>query len=243
MKLIIMGIGGLIALLLIIGIIMYFMGVFDEPEPVVVKDVNVTKKLKKDQVKVITYTTLKKVNFKTSDINTKRLNGRLALLNKNSVLTPSQLSIEKIKEKKRLDALNIEKQYIEFAKHNKEEPLEEKPKIVKTEIKKVKQKEVITNNRTSQIVKQKVKTKTLKYIIVNSLQYKLFVNLLTQTNSDTAIASICSNDNGETVIFIGPFETDTSKNKMLDLIKQNDSNIDTKIENITKEQLNHYCNM
>jgi len=238
-KLIVMGLGGLIALLLVSGIVMYFMGVFDEPEPVVVK---VVKKVKKDEVDIIKYKTLKKVNFKTSDIDTKRLNGRLALLNKSSILTPSQLSKENLEEKKRLEALDIEKEYIEFAKNNKEEPIEDKPKqkIIKN---KPKQKSIKALPEMVKKVKEEVKIEKLKYIIANSLQYKLFSQLLTKTGTTTASASICSNENGETVIFIGPFETDNTKNKMDLLINQSDSNIETKIDNITKEQFSQYCNM
>jgi len=79
---------------------------------------------------VIQYTTLKKVNFKVSNINVNRLNGRLAVLTKNNVLNTEELNAQKLKEKERLKHLDKEKDFIEFAKANKEEPLVEKKEVI-----------------------------------------------------------------------------------------------------------------
>ena len=79
---------------------------------------------------MIQYTTLKKVNFKVSNINVNRLNGRLAVLTKNNVLNTEELNAQKLKEKERLKHLDKEKDFIEFAKANKEEPLVEKKEVI-----------------------------------------------------------------------------------------------------------------
>jgi hypothetical protein len=237
LKLIIMGVGGLLGLVLISGIIMYFMGVFDEPEPKPEPKKDVKKVVKKDEIDVVQYKTLKKTNFKPSDINEQRLNGRLAILSKASVLSPKELTRELQDEKKRLEKLNIEKQYQEFAKLNKEEPLSNSiSKKPDTKIKKV------VTKATKQENTKKQQDEEFTYIVTSSLQYKLFTTLLTKINTKTAIASICSDDMGETAVYIGYFELNSNLEKMEDLIKQSDINIEFKRLTITKQEFYNYCN-
>jgi len=269
-KLLIASLGSLLLLIIIAGITMYFMGIFDEPEPVVVKkDLNTTKKVPKDQVNVIKYTTLKKVNFKRSDINVNRLNGKLALLTKNNVLNTEELKSQKIKEKERLKNLDKEKEFIEFAKANKEEPLLEKET---TQIEIIKDKktdknktimeqtqEIINDDNKEEIIQEKiqvlkeepgeeiieeepVKDPKLKFILANSLKYKFFKEVLEKTNSKNARISICSDINGKTAIYIGPFENDQIQTNMNTLIAEQDATIESKIANITSEEFNTRCN-
>jgi hypothetical protein len=288
LKLAIIGIAGVIVLLLLSGLVMYFMGVFDEPEPVVVKkDLNTTKKVPKDQVKVIKYTTLKKVDFKISDIDVNRLNGRLAVLTKSNVLNQEELKSQKLKEKERLKNLDKEKEFIEFAKANKEEPLvdkvlkkEEQNDLIKTtniqnnpdikaettieETKQLQQevvempKEKETETLPQEEVKKEIveetteveanepeevqKEEKLKFVLANSLKYKFFKDILTKTTSKEASISICSDQDGRTVMYIGPFENEDMQKNMHSLIVQEDSNIQSNTSEITTEEFNTRCN-
>ncbi|MGB5866886.1 MAG: hypothetical protein WBG69_03335, partial [Arcobacteraceae bacterium] len=130
-KLLIMIIGGVLALIIFSFIILYFMGAF-EPEPVEEKpvDINATQmKLDAQKVDVIQYTTLKKVDFKVSDIDKDRLNRKLEELTKYKVLNKEELEAQKLAEKNRLFELEREKELLEFSKKNHEEPVFEKKEI------------------------------------------------------------------------------------------------------------------
>jgi hypothetical protein len=229
LKILVMGVGGLLILTIIAGVVMYFMGMFD-PEPVVVKkpDLNTTK----EKLKIVKYKTIKKVDFKITDINIPRLNTRLAQLTKANVLTQAELDKEILEEKDRIAQLNKEKELLAFAKKNKEEPLKN-TKLIQTQI--------VTKNK---IVQQKkvVKTNKLRFILSTSLKYKFFKDLVREIDTKQARISICTNQNGRTTIFIGPFENNTLQSKMENLIKTNNPNISTTISNITQKEFDTRCN-
>jgi len=300
LKLLIMIVGGLLAATIITVLIMYFMGVFD-PEPVVeVKaESNVTKETE-DQVSIVKYNTLKKVDFKVSDINVKRLNARLEELTKYEILNEKELEEQELAEKNRLYELDKEKLLIEFAKKNKEEPIFtklEEDKIIVVDKKTkfmnetyaVDQDDInVTNNiqatkkdsleistnpeeetiniptkkevvqQTTQIVPEAKTTEEIPqevvetkdeekvedeqfFVIVNSLKYKLFKDLVVESGTKQARISICNDENGKTIIFIGPFEDEIMQLKMDTLIKERNSNITTTIANITTKEFDARC--
>ena len=258
LKKIIIIIGGLITLTLIIAIIMYMMGMFD-PEPIKEpKDINTTEKIK-NNIEVIKYKPSKKIDFKMSDINVERLNSKLELLTKYQILTQEELEAQAQEEKQRIIQLKKEQELIEFAKQNKEEPLivEEKqsPKESTShtvaEVKTIENEEQPTPNISETSVQKPVEnthinmiepTNKLKFVLVNSLKYKLFKELVLKTNSKQARISICNNDNGKTQIFIGPFENEELQIKMNSLIRESTENIDTLIANITQKEFDTKCN-
>jgi len=259
-KMIIIIVSALIVTTIITGIIMYMSGMF-EPKPIEKpKDTNSTK-IKKNEMEVVQYKTLKKIDFKMSDINTQRLNSKLELLTKYQILTQEELESQAQEEKERIIQLKKEQELIEFAKRNKEEPLilKEKEEVNKdSNIKESVKKEIpIVSNTTpnliettpkadtSTTIKDKKETITddkLKFVIANSLKYKLFKELVLQTNSLQARISICNNDSGKTQIFIGPFETEELQVKMNMLIKEADASVETLISNITTEEFDSRCN-
>lgn len=258
LKKIIIIIGGLITLTLIIAIIMYMMGMFD-PEPIKEpKDINTSEKIK-NNIEVIKYKPSKKIDFKMSDINVERLNSKLELLTKYQILTQEELEAQAQEEKQRIIQLKKEQELIEFAKQNKEEPLivEEKqsPKESTShtvaEVKTIENEEQPTPNISETSVQKPVEnthinmiepTNKLKFVLVNSLKYKLFKELVLKTNSKQARISICNNDNGKTQIFIGPFENEELQIKMNSLIRESTENIDTLIANITQKEFDTKCN-
>ena len=230
LKLLVMGTAGLLALTILAGIIMYFMGAFD-PEPIPIKKIesNTTKETK-EMVSIIKYKTLKKVDFKISDINIPRLNTRLESLTKFGVLSKDELDKQSLAEKNRLFELEKEKKLEEFAKKNKEEPL------LKTTLKKQKQ-TIITKTIT-----HKTKDQNLRFITTKSIKYKFFKNLVLQINTTQARISICNDEDGRTTLFIGPFENDSLQLKMNDLIQGSNQNIKTTISSITSKEFNIRCN-
>ena len=222
-----------------------------------------------NKVDVVKYTTLKKVIFKESDIDKKRLNNKLLELTKYKVLNKEELEAQKLAEKNRLFELEREKELLEFSKNNHEEALFEKQKLdeervidKKTKFKKetfsiVKDDVTITNNMPEVIIPKvkdtvpvieeekvpEVVTETLNYVITHSLKYSLFKSLVQETNTNQARISICNNSSGKTTIYIGPFETEELQKKMIELIQKNNLNIDANTVNITESEFNTRCNL
>jgi len=247
LKLIVMVVAGLIALTLISSIILYFVGAFDSAPIKKPKESNTTKN---DQNKsnIIQYKTLKKVDFKMSDINVTRVNNKLELLTKYQVLTQKELEAQAQEEKKRIIKLKKEQALMKFAKQNKEEPLV----ISKTSTpKKIAPHKMDGKNKLPPKVVENIKKATkpimttnskLKFVVANSLRYTLFKKLVLKTNSKQARISICNSDTGKTQILIGPFENKQLQTKMNTLIKESDATVDTLLSNITQENFNIKCN-
>lgn len=193
-----------------------------------------------------------------SDINVERLNSRFELLTKYQILTQEELEIQAQEEKQRIIQLKKEQELIEFAKQNKEEPLiiEENKENQKTDTiqKDIIEKPIenITTPISVEIQKiQPIENKEinlvvtndkLKFVLANSLKYKLFKQLVQQTNSTQARISICNNNNGKTQIFIGPFENEELQIKMNTLIRESDTTVETLISNLTQEEFDTKCN-
>ncbi len=233
LKMLVMGTAGLLGLTILAGIVMYFMGVFDPaPIPVKKEESNTTKE-SKDIVSVVKYKTLKKVDFKISDINIPRLNTRLKSLTKFGVLSKEELEEQSLAEKNRIFEVDKEIKLAEFAKNNKEESLGKTAEIKsKSTIKKI----------TKDIQYDELKDQDLKFITTNSIKYKFFKDLVLKLNTTQARISICNDEKGRTTIFIGPFENDMLQLKMKDLIQSNNQNIKTSISNITTQEFNTRCN-
>jgi len=261
LKLIIIGVASLLGLIVISFIIMYFLGIFD-PEPVIEEkiDSNVTKIMnEKNKVEIVNYSTLKKVIFNVSDIDTNRLNNKLTELTKYKVLNKEELEAQELAEKNRLFELEREKELLEFSKKNHEEELFEKKEIEQPRIidKKTKFKEetfpiekndiIITNNisvdSTAKEIITEEKSATLNYVLSSSLKYSLFKSLVQETTTKQARISICNDTSGKTTIYIGPFETQILQNTMVELIIKNNPTINAESVNITEEEFNIRCNL
>lgn len=262
LKTIVIIVASLLGIIVMSFLVMYFMGLFD-PEPIVEKkeDSNTTKIInQKNQIDVIKYTTLKKVNFNVSDIDKDRLNNKLTELTKYKVLNKEELEAQKLAEKNRLFELEREKELLEFSKKNHEEELFEKkeieqPRVIDKKTKFNKESFSTEENKNIELpqtpdtsineekINPKEKVSTLNYVITNSLKYSLFKSLVQETTTKQARISICNNVSGRTTIYIGPFESQILQNTMIELITQNNSNIDAKSANITEEEFNNRCNL
>ena len=221
---------------------MYFMGVFDTPPPPI-QDTNKTKTTKKDDdVKVVKYTHLKRVKFNPSDIDTKRLNIRLSVLTKNTILTKKQIQEQKHKQEQRLLTLKKEQQFIAFAHQNKEEPIKLTTKNIQQTNKSNNNSFVVQkdNLQKQQTINDNIKPNENRFVTTTSLNYKLFRDLVIQAGSKTARISICSNMKETPTIFIGPFIDANIQYKVKELIKSN--NIEAQISNITTQEFDKNCN-
>ena len=260
LKLVIIIVASFIVVLLFSFFIMYILGVFD-PEPEIEKKVNPnTPKIEKDEnnIKVIKYPPIKKVNFEITDINTKRLNNKLEELTKYNVLNKEELEAQKLAEKNRLFELEREKELLEFSKNNHEEPLyeikepdqkriiEKKTLFQKETFKETTKNELTSKNKSDIINNEKAIENAIEkfpYVVTNSFKYSLFKTLVQKTDTKQARISICNNNEGTTAIYIGPFENIKLQNTMLELIEKNDPSITTQAVSITEENFNIKCNL
>ena len=253
LKLPIMIVGGAIGVLLLVFIILYLIGFFD-PKPMVVeqKDSNITKKIEK--VSVIQYKTIKKVDFKISEIDKDRLNAKLQNLTKYAVLSKEELEQQEEDEKIRLQNIEKEKQLLSFAKQNIEESLEKReetnnvinqettPQEEQSEVIEPKEEAIVTD-KTKVSQSEIVENPVLHYVVTDSLKYQLFKSIVQQTTTTQARISICNNQNGKTTIYIGPFETIELQNSMIMLTQEKSADINMDIINITEKEFNLRCNL
>ena len=253
LKLLVMIIGGVLSFVILSFFILLFMGVFDDETPKKeLLDINTTKKATK-KVEVIQYPTLKKVDFKTSDINKERINKKLEQLTKYQVLNKEELEAQKLAEKNRLFELEREKELLEFSKKNHEEPVFIKEKeLTKIEVDKKTQfkeetfsketpKEILKDKKTIIVETTNTDSSKIFYAVTNSLKYSLFKTLVQETKTAQARISICNDTSGETTIYIGPFESKELRTKMIELTESN--NIAITAEDITEKDFNLRCNL
>lgn len=252
LKLIIIIVASLLLLTILTSAVLYFTGYFDEPEVITVEETNTTKIADKDEVDIIKYKTIKKTDFKESDIDEKRLNTQLAALTKYGILNEKELAVQKSQEEERILNLEKEQELLEFAAKNKEENIfTKKEELTKREIDvttkfthptyKGDNEENNTISAKQQVTDQmKEDPLLLKFITVQSLKFKLYKQLIKETNDKNARISICKNNEGRTVIYIGPFTTTNSQKLMADLLTKN-IKLSNDITNIPQEEFNTRC--
>jgi len=227
LKKLIIVVAGLIVTTIVAGVTMFFLGMFD-PEPIVV-DQNKTKIVKtEDNIHIIKYNYTPKVNFKLSDINIDRLNKRLKILTKYDILTDKEIAKQKAEEEKRLYFIKKEKELEAFAKLNKEESLHKKENTKE-------QTSLITV--TPEIINNMEK----KFLVMDSLKYSGYKELIKKLNSKDARISICQNEIGKTLVYIGPFKDENIQKDMKKLIKNRYNDLEIKLVTLTQEQFNEQC--
>ncbi|MEA3315261.1 MAG: hypothetical protein U9Q30_05340, partial [Campylobacterota bacterium] len=79
------------------------------------------------------------------------------------------------------------------------------------------------------------------FIVIDSLKYKYYKELIRKTNDKNARISICQNEIGKTLIYIGPLKDKNTQIDMKNLIKNGYSDLKVKFINITQEQFNKQC--
>ncbi|MGB3751165.1 MAG: hypothetical protein WA945_06315 [Arcobacteraceae bacterium] len=278
LKKIILGVAAILGVIILLFLILLFTGFFDQeplPEPKKVETTSaiVPVPVVEEKVEIVKYDTLQKVIFNTADINTERINTKLAELTKYKVLNKEELEAQQLAEKNRLFEREREKELLAFSNRNHEETIYEKqpldmPRVIdkKTKFENetfalAKDDTMSVDTNTSTEAKKNnttelsvVKDLTLEdntmqehsqlhYVVTNSLKYSLFKSLVQETTTTQARISICNNMSGKTTIYIGPFESESLQNTMITLVGKNDSQIQVNAENITEEEFNTRCNL
>jgi len=254
LKKIIIIVASLLGFIILIFFILFFSGFFEQET---VEETTIQRSLEpktleeeiplKNDIKIVEYTTIKKVIFNSSEIDRERLNNRLSELTKYKVLNKKQLEAQKLAEKNRLFEQRREKELLAFSKRNHEETVFEEKELslpVIVDKKTTLEEEVLPKQPSNIVIPKENRTSTkLHYVMTNSLKYSLFKSLVQETTTSQARISICNNTNGKTTIYIGPFETETLQKTMIDLVQNNDIQIDISLANITEQEFNMRCNL
>lgn len=139
LKLALFGVVGLLALVLIAGVVLYFTGFFDTPEP--------EKKQMMAKSKIQKVIEKEEPKFSLKDINTKNLNKQLAELTNKSIMAQ--------KEAEKIEKLENEKKILEEEKQRQKEALkQEEEKLAKAENNLQKEKELLKQKK-DELEKQK----------------------------------------------------------------------------------------
>ena len=233
------------ALVIIVGAVLFFTGAFDPnsspDENSTSTDINSSIAPKQKKATIKTKVRKKQINFKTSQINIKRLNKRLSLLTKYEILEEDAIEQIKAKDRERLYR-EKQKRLEDFAGNNKEEAIFTKVTSKNGEIDRKSRYSVdgINTNKTNISDNNQVEVKGL-YIQIPTLKLKQFRHLIKQAKKVSASLSICKDLNERTQIFIGPFISDKSRTKTLKNISSKLLNQTKKIE-LTKVEFNNSCN-
>ena len=237
-KLIIYILAGLIAVILISFFTAYFMGVFD-PEPVVVKDINKTKKPKNNIIVVDIKN--KQIDFKISMINKNRLNRRLKVLTKYDIIEDDALARFKQKEKERLYKLKMAR-LEEFASHNKEESLFKNNITNKTKSKHKNRFTTNESNKSNDIIYEHIlENQKLTFIQIPSLKYKKYKDIIKREKTKSIQISICKNKEDKVDVYIGPIYIKTIVNNIFNAVNKTSKSNDAKIIILTKKEFDKRC--
>ncbi len=222
--------GGLLGIIILIAILLYFTGAF-EPEVIEEsQDLNTTKVETKKIVKIKSVERKKYITFNITQIDTKRLNKKLLILTKYEILEED--AIERIKAKEKEKLYKEQQAKLEnFAKKNKEEPIFNK----------------IGKDTTNQSNKYDKKNNTQKnkatlnhFIQIPTLKLSQFKSFIRKAKLVKANLSICKDTSGKTQIYIGPFTNENSRTKILTTLSKKKIK-DTKKLNLSKEEFDKRC--
>jgi hypothetical protein len=257
---ILIGLITFLLLLLIVGVILYFLGFFTPKETVKVVPQENTAPV---EVKDETY------KFDIKNINSKKLNEQLSFLTNKNIVKEKDEDLEKRENEKRIieeekrrddealkiqeDALLKEKATIEEKKTQLENEkaqleamrqealsLKAQLNVNKTEL------ETTTVPSTEQIKEPKVvqsttKKEFLKFINVAKIKGSLYKKYLDKISAINPNVILCRDDRNKIEIYFGPFKDDESRNKLLDKLIKNKFEEAYEVE-FTQEEFDKRCN-
>lgn len=244
LKLIIIILGSVIGVLILAFIIMYFMGIFDNPEPLPV-DNNATKIVKPSKESMIIASIKnKQIEYNDKLINKKRLNKKLALLTKYEILDDDVVTKFQQEEKERLYKIKMQ-QLEEFAKNNKEES------IFKTTLNKnISNKEsrfidINDSNKTnnSNLAFENPNEKLI-FIKIDPIEYKNFKDIIKAEKTSTTSISMCKNNKGKIDIYVGPMYINLETNNIIKRVRKTfpDKKSSISITKLLRKEFNNLCN-
>ena len=240
LKLIVIILGSLIGVIIIITIVLYFMGVFDEPE--ITEDQNATKpKISKEEL-IISELHNKYIDFNMDMISDKRLNKKLALLTKYEILEEDIVKIYQAREKERLHQLKISK-LEEFAQKNKEESLFKATITKDNNASKVSRFSDSNIKQTNTQEDDQFLNETLTFIKVDPIEYKNFKTIITAEKTKTTSISMCKDENGKVNIFVGPMYINLETNNIIKAVKKKyKGTTSIGLTQMTRKEFNTMCN-
>jgi hypothetical protein len=259
---ILFGIVGLLILLLIVGIILYFTGFFEPKQ-----------EEKKLEQPVITKETVTKVEavpennykFDLKDINSKKLNDQLANLTSNNVneekkMKKESLENEKIQEELQKQKALLEEEKLKLEKEKAQIEMAKKEAATKEELK-ITPSTAMPNSEILPVLenKKEVDNPTLaknstsiqKENVVNN-QFLLFINVakikdvLYKKYLDKIIAinpnvRLCRDEKNKIEIYFGPFEKNEDRTELLNKLIKNKFTEAYSLE-FTQEEFDKRCN-
>ena len=259
---ILFGIVGLLILLLIVGIILYFTGFFEPKQ-----------EEKKLEQPVITKETVTKVEavpennykFDLKDINSKKLNYQLANLTSNNVneekkMKKESLENEKIQEELQKQKALLEEEKLKLEKEKAQIEMAKKEAATKEELK-ITPSTAMPNSEILPVLenKKEVDNPTLaknstsiqKENVVNN-QFLLFINVakikdvLYKKYLDKIIAinpnvRLCRDEKNKIEIYFGPFEKNEDRTELLNKLIKNKFTEAYSLE-FTQEEFDKRCN-
>jgi len=242
LKLIVIILGSLIGVITITTLVLYFMGVFDQPE--IVEDQNTTKpKVSKEEL-IISELNNKYIDFNMDMISDKRLNKKLALLTKYEILEEDIVKIYQAREKERLHQLKISK-LEEFAQKNKEESLFKATITKDNNISKQSRFSDSDSNikQTNNQENDQFLNETLTFIKVDPIEYKNFKTIITEEKTKTTSISMCKDENGKVNIFVGPMYINLETNNIIKAVKKKyKGTTSIGLIQMTRKEFNTICN-
>lgn len=259
---ILFGIVGLLILLLIVGIILYFTGFFEPKQ-----------EEKKLEQPVITKETVTKVEavpennykFDLKDINSKKLNDQLANLTSNNVneekkMKKESLENEKIQEELQKQKALLEEEKLKLEKEKAQIEMAKKEAATKEELK-ITPSTAMPNSEILPVLENKKEidnptlaknsTSIQKENIVNN-QFLLFINVakikdvLYKKYLDKIIAinpnvRLCRDEKNKIEIYFGPFEKNEDRTELLNKLIKNKFTEAYSLE-FTQEEFDKRCN-
>jgi hypothetical protein len=267
---ILFGLVAFLLLVLIVGVVLFFMGFFD-PE----KEVKV-EKIQKKEIKAE-----KENRFNIKDINSKKLNKQLLLLtNKNMIEEENNNQLEKQEEEKKIkkeeekkekEALAIEEENISKEKmllENKKQELEKQKaelEILKNEAILLRN-EMINNKELLETQKEEAKLKEIEEIdkiilpvidkkketiqhenkfvsLINVAKIKgnLYKSYLDKITAINSDIKLCRDDINRIEIYYGPFKDNSLRNDLYNKLQEKGIENSYKVE-LTKEEFDRRCN-
>ena len=259
---ILFGIVGLLILLLIVGIILYFTGFFEPKQ-----------EEKKLEQPVITKETVTKVEavpennykFDLKDINSKKLNDQLANLTSNNVneekkMKKESLENEKIQEELQKQKALLEEEKLKLEKEKAQIEMAKKEAATKEELK-ITPSTAMPNSEILPVLENKKEldnptlaknsTSIQKENVVNN-QFLLFINVakikdvLYKKYLDKIIAinpnvRLCRDEKNKIEIYFGPFEKNEDRTELLNKLIKNKFTEAYSLE-FTQEEFDKRCN-
>jgi len=255
LKMIIIGLGVTIGLVITTFLILLYMGVFDKEEIMI--DANSTKEqnstIESEESLVLVEIQNKQIDFKMNMIDANRLNEKLKYLTKYEILEEDALSKYRHEEEERLYKIRMEK-LEQFALNNREESLytgmTSQNQIEQTGEQPINRFDddgfdgnTSEQNSSAEQRAKQLDATPLVFIKVDPKQYKKYKTVIDANRDELAQVSICKNKMGKVDVYIGPMYIKSVLNDIVNAAKKVDKNSKNEmtITTMNRNEFNQMC--